>query len=95
MSSISPNYWLTANGLVPNRNWMGIDLGCNVEVLGFQMKNTHNSIRNDHSTKDLKVELDQWNNKLIRNELLNEELPNSIDKVNIQMRRKSLCLIIH
>ena len=60
---------------------MWVDLGCNVVVQGFKVKNTHNSILNDFSTKTLKVKLTAWD-KDIDNELFKEDLPNSIDKVN-------------
>ena len=61
---------------------MYIDLGCNVEVLGFKVKNTHDSIRNDFSTKKLKVDLTAWNNWMLDRELFKKDLPNSLDKVN-------------
>ena len=78
--SNSPNYWFTANA--KNKDYMLVDLGCNVEVLGFKVKNTHNSLGNDFSTKKLKVELKSWDT-LIDNELFRKDLPNSIDKVNL------------
>ena len=61
---------------------MQVDLGCNVEVLGFKVKNTHNSVFNDFSTKTLKVELTAWDTGEDHTILITD-LPNSLDKVNI------------
>jgi hypothetical protein len=54
-----------------------------VEVLGFKVKNTHNSVFNDFSTKTLKVELTAWDTGEDHTVLLTD-LPNSLDKVKIE-----------
>ena len=79
---LSPNYWLTAENV---ENFMSVDLGCYVEILGFKMKNTHNSIENDFSTKKLKVSLIEWI-FLTDNLLLETELPNSLNQVNLKLK---------
>ena len=59
---------------------MWIDLGCNVEVLGFKVKNTHNSIMNDFSTKNMLVTMIQWPSWK-KSKLLNTSLQDSRNKV--------------
>ena len=80
-----PNYWLAAKekSYAP---YMWVDLGCPVEVLGLKVKNTHNSIGNDFSTKMLKVELMAWHT-WITSEIHKETLPKSLDEVNEDLRK--------
>ena len=59
---------------------MLLDLGCTVEVLGFSVRNTHNSVSNDYSTKRLRVEVTAWGTGS-DSVVLVEDLPSSLDKV--------------
>ena len=60
---------------------MWFDLGCNVLVNGFKVKNTHNSIMNDFSSKSMKVTITDWYS-WYEIELLKTDLPDSREQVS-------------
>ena len=60
---------------------MKVDLGCNVLVLGLEMKNSHNSLMDDFSAKNVKVEMVQWSDVSIYHILHQKNLPDSRGKV--------------
>ena len=68
---------------------MLLDLGCTVEVLGFSVRNTHNSVSNDYSTKRLRVEVTAWSTGS-DSVVLAEDLPSSLDKVENILNAKKL-----
>ena len=68
---------------------MKMDLGCYVEVLGFKVKNTHNSIMNNFATKTLLVEMNAWPSGL-ETEILREDLIDSRGQVCIEFEMKKL-----
>ena len=84
-----PNYWLTAESLMQTEleDYMWLDLGCIVEVVGFKMKNTHNSVWNDFSTKEIQIHMLPWhktNRSRDTKMILQAELPDSRDQVKEQ-----------
>ena len=79
-----PNYWLTDQhhrGYAFG-NYMLVDLGCNVLVNGFEVKNSHNSIKNDFSTKQIKVRLQHWKYSTVWKKLIDREMPDSRGEVS-------------
>ena len=66
---------------------MWLDLGCNLLVNGFQVRNTHGSLVNSYSTARLKVELRSFET-YIQNELIKEDLPDSRDQVNSKQHKQ-------
>ena len=60
---------------------MLVDLGCNVMVQGFEIKNTHNGIMDNFATKAFRISLEDWTDENIHRDLLTGELPDSRGKV--------------
>lgn len=63
---------------------MVVDLGCNTQIEGFEIKNTNNGIMDNFATKTFRISLEDWSDEETHRDLLTDELPDSRGKVWVE-----------
>ena len=63
---------------------MVVDLGCNTQIEGFEIKNTNNGIMDNFATKTFRISLEDWSDEETHRDLLTDDLPDSRGKVWVE-----------
>ena len=82
------NYWLTPLNENKHISELNIDFGCNAEITGIILKNTHNAHWNDFSTKDFRFFIRRWDS-FAKARVYEGTLPNPLDMVRTASRHQS------